>query len=128
MGFTSGTGDMLDVVHRYTQIEPDNRLARFLPALADVNGTDTHKGLGDDFVAAWKRATRDRRFIEAQNDIVCEQYLDPAVQYAKQDGLSPLGQYIYYDALVVHGPGSADDGNSFQAIRDGAMQTATTPS
>ena len=26
-----------------------------------------------------------------------------ALQYAKEDGLCPLGQYIYYDALVVHG-------------------------
>ncbi|MCH9275891.1 chitosanase [Bifidobacterium amazonense] len=128
VGFTSGTGDMLDVVRRYTRIEPDNRLARFLPALADANGTDTHKGLGDGFTAAWKRAARDRKFIEAQNNIVHEQYLDPAVRYARKDGLSPLGQYIYYDALVVHGPGSADDGSSFQAIRAAAMQTATTPS
>lgn len=128
VGFTSGTGDMLDVVRRYTRIEPDNRLVRFLPALADANGTDTHKGLGDNFTAAWKRAANDRKFIEAQNDIVREQYLDPAVRYARKDGLSPLGQYIYYDALVVHGPGSADDRSSFQAIRATAMKAAETPS
>lgn len=43
--------------------------------------------------------------IQAQNDILDEQYMNVALQYAKADGLRPLGQYIYYDALVVHGSG-----------------------
>src|SRR6478752_7143074 len=33
IGFTSGTGDMLVVVRRYTRAERDNPRARFLPAL-----------------------------------------------------------------------------------------------
>src|SRR5438132_3036639 len=32
-GFTSATGDMLDVVKRYTRVVPGNPLGRFLPRL-----------------------------------------------------------------------------------------------
>ena len=32
-------------------------------------------------------------------------YFDPAVRRAKADGLGTLGQFIYYDAIVMHGPG-----------------------
>ena len=31
IGFCSGTGDMLELVRRYTRTHPDNPLARFLP-------------------------------------------------------------------------------------------------
>jgi chitosanase len=36
-----------------------------------------------------------------------------------------LGQYIYYDALVVHGPG--DDEDSFNGIRVAAQKLSDTP-
>ena len=36
---------------------------------------------------------------QAQNDILDEQYMNVALQYAEEDDLCPLGQYIYYDAL-----------------------------
>ena len=49
IGFTSGTGDMLEVVRAYTRARPRNPLARYLPALRRVNGTDSHKGLGRRF-------------------------------------------------------------------------------
>lgn len=52
--------------------------------------------------------------------------MDPAIANAKKDHLSPLGQYIYYDALVVHGDGS--DPDSFGGIRKTAMSKAKTPS
>ena len=37
-----------------------------------------------------------------------------------------LGQFIYYDALVMHGDG--DEPTSFGAIRDAAMSVAPPPS
>ena len=64
--------------------------------------------------------------IQAQNDILNDQYMNPAIQYAKEDGLSPLGQYIYYDALVVHGSGESED--SFEAIRNYALKKYMSPS
>lgn len=64
--------------------------------------------------------------IQAQNIIVDNFYLQPAVNFAKEDGLSVLGQYIYYDALVVHGPGKDED--SFGGIRAMAQKLSDTPS
>ena len=64
--------------------------------------------------------------IAAQNKILDEMYLYPAIEFASIDGLSILGQYIYYDALVVHGPGEDED--SFNGIRKRALSMASPPS
>ncbi|MFC6182477.1 chitosanase [Lactiplantibacillus daowaiensis] len=125
IGFTSGTGDLLRVVKTYQQLRPHNRLVAYLPALKRVNGTASHRGLGAKFVKAWHQAARDPRLVQAQDRVVDQMYLKPAIQAAKQDGLTPLGQYIYYDALVVHGPGN--DATSFGGIRRAAKQRAKTP-
>ena len=125
VGFTSRTGDLLKVVKEYKKLRPNNKLVRFIPALKKVEGTSSHGELGSDFIKAWKQSARDSKFIEAQDKIVKEMYLNPAVHYAKKDNLSPLGQYIYYDALVVHGPGN--DENSFGGIRREALKRSRRP-
>ncbi|MDE8703020.1 chitosanase [Adlercreutzia equolifaciens] len=126
IGFTSATGDLLDVVETYVALKPKgNGLKRFLPALRAVNGTASHRGLGAPFVSAWTKAAKDPNMIEAQDRILKEQYLDPALKAARADGLGPLGQFIYYDALVVHGPGP--DSTSFHGMRAKAMKKAKTP-
>lgn len=126
IGFTSATGDLLDVVRRYVKLKPkSNPLARYLSALEAVNGTDSHRGLGASFEKAWKRACRDMEMIRAQDEVLEEQYLHPAVRAANEDGLSPLGQFVYYDALVVHGPGR--DAESFDGMRAAAKKKAKTP-
>lgn len=126
IGFCSGTGDMLQIVAAYRRSRPGNVLARFLPALRAVNGTASHKGLGRPFVRAWKRAANDpvfRRLQDRERDRV---YFYPAVRRAKADGLGTLGQFIYYDAMVMHGPGR--DPHSFGGIRAAAREHAATPS
>lgn len=125
IGFCSGTGDMLELVQRYTDAAPDNPLAQYLPALKEVNGSDSHNGLGDAFVAAWKQAAEDSAFKQAQDGERDRVYFDPAVNQGKSDGLGVLGQFIYYDAIVMHGPGSSTD--SFGGIRAAALQNARTP-
>ncbi|WP_305075944.1 chitosanase [Microtetraspora sp. AC03309] len=125
IGFCSGTGDMLDLVALYTERVPGNVLARYLPALRKVNGTDSHKGLGSAFMRAWRRAAADKAFQRAQNDERDRVYFTPAVRQAKKDGLRALGQFIYYDAMVMHGPGG--DSVSFGGIRRTAMKKARTP-
>jgi len=125
IGFTSGTSDMLQLVEDYTRAEPDNPLARFLPALRAVEGTASHDGLGVPFEQAWVAAAGDPGFRRAQDALLDSMYFDPAVTRAKKDGLGALGQFIYYDAIVMHGPGS--DGSSFGGIRSAAMATAKTP-
>ncbi|CAI9414781.1 chitosanase [Nocardioides sp. T2.26MG-1] len=125
IGFCSGTGDLLELVDRYTHDHPSNPLARFLPALRRVDGTDSHEGLGRPFVRAWHRAARAAGFRQAQEAERDRVYFDPAVRRARWDGLRTLGQFVYYDAIVVHGPGA--DALSFGGIRRAAMRHADTP-
>ncbi|GLW72493.1 chitosanase [Kitasatospora phosalacinea] len=125
IGFCSGTGDMLELVQHYTDLKPGNVLAKYLPALKKVNGTDSHSGLGSAFVNDWKTAAKDSVFQRAQNDERDRVYFNPSVKQAKADGLRALGQFIYYDAIVMHGPGSSSD--SFGGIRAAAMKKAKTP-
>lgn len=130
IGFCSGTGDMLELVQAYTATKADNPLAKFLPALEKVNGSESHEGLGAEFETAWKEAATDQRFQEAQDQIRDKLYFDPAVKQAEADGLSTLGQFVYYDAIVMHGPGdgSVPMEESFPGIREAALTLAKTPS
>jgi len=125
IGFCSGTGDMLGVVEDYANREPGNGLAKYIPALKKVNGTASHSGLGSSYVSAWHKAASDVVFQQAQDAARDDIYFNPAVNQAKADGLRALGQFIYYDAIVMHGPG--DDSDSFGGIRKAAMKKAKTP-
>ncbi|MEV5844078.1 chitosanase [Streptomyces sp. NPDC051985] len=124
IGFCSGTGDMLTLVELYTEWDADNPLATYLPALRKVNGTDSHRGLAG-FPAAWRKAARTTAFRRAQRHERDRVYFDPAVARAKKDGLGTLGQFVYYDAMVMHGPGT--DAVSFGGIRARARRHAATP-
>ncbi|WP_299538944.1 chitosanase [uncultured Streptomyces sp.] len=126
IGFCSGTGDMLGLVELYTERKPGNELAGYLPALRAVDGTDSHEGLDPGYPAAWKRAAADAVFRRAQDEERDRVYFGPAVRQGKADGLGTLGQFAYYDALVMHGGG--DDSASFGAIRRRALTTAEPPS
>ncbi|UFR00446.1 chitosanase [Streptomyces sp. Go40/10] len=125
IGFCSGTGDMLDLVQLYTDRRPGNVLAAYLPALRRVNGTDSHAGLDPDYPGDWRRAAQDTAFQQAQNDERDRVYFDPAVSRGRTDGLRALGQFAYYDALVMHGDG--DDPTSFRNIRARALRKAKPP-
>jgi chitosanase len=125
IGFCSGTGDLLELVELYTSRVPGNVLARYLPALRNVNGSNSHAGLDPAFAADWRTAAKDAAFQRAQNDERDRVYFNPSVNQAKADGLHALGQFSYYDAIVMHGPG--DDRVSFGGIRRAAMAKARTP-
>lgn len=125
IGFTSGTGDMLEVVRYYTGLKPDNVLAKYITALQQVNGTPSHAGLDPNFTVDWKSAAADPLFQQSQDWMRDTSYFDPAVTQAKSDGLRALGQFIYYDAMVMHGPGH--DPLSFGGIREAAIRNARPP-
>ncbi|WP_043662652.1 chitosanase [Streptomyces xylophagus] len=125
IGFCSGTGDMLDLVQLYTDRKPGNVLAKYLPALRNVNGTDSHSGLDPNFPKDWRTAAGDTAFQQAQNDERDRVYFNPAVSQGKTDGLRVLGQFTYYDAIVMHGDG--DDPTSFRNIRARALRSAKPP-
>ena len=86
IGFCSGTHDMLALVEAYTGGAPGNGLARYLPALREVDGTDSHEGLDPGFTAAWAEA-KPPAFRQAQDAERDRVYFDPAVRRAKLDGL-----------------------------------------
>ncbi|MFF5003210.1 chitosanase [Streptomyces phaeochromogenes] len=123
IGFTTGTHDLLKLVELYTESHPDNALEPYLPALRSVDGSDSHEGLDPGFTAAWKEEAQKDAFKRVQDSQRDRVYFDPAVRLAKSDGLGALGQFIYYDAMVMHGPG--DPG--FHGIRERAMAEADTP-
>ncbi len=125
IGFCSGTGDMLELVQNYTDSKAGNVLAKYLPALRRVNGSASHSGLDPNFTKDWKTAAKDSAFQKAQDNERDTIYFNPAVNQAKADGLRALGQFIYYDAIVMHGPG--EDPVSFGGIRKTAMKKAKTP-
>ncbi|GHH02541.1 chitosanase [Streptomyces lanatus] len=126
IGFCTGTHDLLTLVERYTADHPGNGLAKYLPALRKVDGTDSHEGLDPGFTAAWKAEAERPAFQEAQLAERDRAYFEPAVRLAKLDGLGTLGQFIYFDAMVFHGPGTDDDG--FYVLRERALSEADSPS
>ena len=125
IGFCSGTHDMLDLVTEYTRRSPNNILKKYLPALRDVDGSDSHAGLDPNFTKDWKTAAKDQVFQASQNDERDRVYFNPAVNQGKSDGVRTLGQFIYYDAIVMHGDGS--DSTSFRNIRKRALTKAKPP-
>ncbi len=81
-----------------------------------------------DMTDAWAKAAADAAFRSAQDAERDHSYFDPAVRQAKDDGLGALGQFIYYDAYVMHG--AADSGGTvgFRTMRREALATAEPPS
>ncbi|MGW8747802.1 chitosanase [Streptomyces sp. NPDC055794] len=125
IGFCSGTGDMLDLVELYSDRSPGNVLARYLPALRRVDGSDSHEGLDPGYPDDWRRAAGDPEFRRAQDDERDRVYFGPAVRQGTADGLRALGQFAYYDAIVMHGGGG--DRLSFGSIRERALGRARPP-
>ncbi|GLX17586.1 chitosanase [Streptomyces lavendulae] len=125
IGFCSGTGDMLDLVEYYTKVKPGNVLAKYLPALRKVDGSDSHAGLDPNFTRDWAKAAQDAEFKKAQDHERDRVYFNPAVGQGKSDGVGTLGQFIYYDAIVMHGDGG--DSTSFRNIRKRALAKAKPP-
>ncbi len=122
IGFCSGTGDMLELVQAYTAAVPGNVLAKYLPALRNVNGTASHAGLDPNFTNDWRTAAADSRFQAAQEAERDRVYFAPSVRDGKSDGVRALGQFAYYDAAVMHGY------EGMRAIRTQALKRAKPPS
>ncbi|MFF1302735.1 chitosanase [Streptomyces sp. NPDC058307] len=125
IGFCTGTSDLLSLVEDYTKAHPDNGLARYLPALRAVDGTESHEGLDPGFTAAWRAEAQVPAFRRAQDTARDRVYFDPAVRLAELDGLGPLGQFVYYDAMVFHGPGTSPTG--FYGLRAHALEKSDSP-
>ena len=125
-GFTSGTGDMLELVRDYSAVVPGNVLARYLPALRRVNGSDSVAGL-EGSPQDWVLAAADPRFVAAQDRVNDRLYRQPARKLAAALGVKlPLSRLALYEAGIQHGLG--DDFDSVNKITERASAAvAGTP-
>lgn len=114
-GFTTATGDLLEVVRRYeasgTGTPSAKSFTSLLPILEkralDESGDLT--GLGA-LPALWKTASLEPEFRAAQDTVAADFYRTPAAAVCKKLGFtSPLSLLIIYDTIVQHGDGSDDD-------------------
>ena len=87
-GFTTATGDLLEVAEMYTHEVPGNPLAKLLPRLreAAANGDERTDGL-EDLPQAWKDTCKDPRQRAVQDAVVDREYYDPAVKLWRKYGL-----------------------------------------
>lgn len=111
-GFTTATGDLLEVVERYDALAPGNALQRFVPRLKELAaaGSPSLAGLAG-FPAAWHRSCHDVMLRRAQDAVDQLEYLDPAVALWRRLGLrTPLSLAALYDATIQHGDGGDPDG------------------
>ncbi len=115
-GFTTASGDLLQVVEKYTELKPRNSLTRLIPRLKEIARTSSPFTTGlEALPALWKLSAQDPDFRKAQDEIVDEDYFFPALEMAKKYNIkTPLGIFIFYDAMIQHGDG--DDADSFDSI------------
>lgn len=111
-GFTTATGDLVEVVERYVADVPESALAAFVPRLVELAEvqSDSLEGLGG-LPEAWAQAAEDERFRAVQDEVTDEFYYAPALARACAAGINtPLGLVEIYDANIQHGEGEDPDG------------------
>lgn len=116
LGFTTGTGDALDVVTAYSDAVGDNVLTPFVPELqrlADLDegeGSDDVSGL-DGFADAWEAAAADDEFRAAEDRVVDVNVYQPSLVHWNALGhTSALSLFAIFDAVWMHGDGDDLDG------------------
>ncbi len=74
-GFTTATGDALEVVQKYTAQKANNPLAKYLPELKRLAKAESGsiKNLGG-YVDAWKLAAKDPLFRQVQDEVSDQLY------------------------------------------------------
>src|SRR3954471_15293480 len=80
-GFTSATGDLLEVAERYTDEVPGNPLEPLLPRLRELaeSGDGSIEGL-EDLPDAWASTCDDPAQRAVQDSVVDREYYKPAVK------------------------------------------------
>jgi chitosanase len=127
-GFTSATGDLLEVARLYTKRVPGNPLADLLPRLRELarEGSGSLEGL-EALPDAWRSTCRDPRQRATQDAVVDKEYYRPAVRHAIRLKLHlPLSLAAIYDASIQHGDGPDPDGVPAM-LRRAARRAGGTP-
>ena len=112
VGFTTGTYDGNDLIKHYTELNPHNSLAKYIPHLDAVDrlphtgnagdSNDSTEGL-EGFIEDVQSNT-DPLFRQAQIDKMNSSYWIPSVRMFSVIGAQyPLTQAFLYDMIVNHG-------------------------
>lgn len=115
-GFTTADGDAYIVVKRYTEMVPNNPLAKYLEELKKLaeEGDDTTDNL-DGYESAWKKASENIVFRQVQDSVVDELYFEPTLKHVNELGLHfPLSVAVIYDSIIQHG--NEDDKDSLPSL------------
>lgn len=109
-GFTSKTGDMLELLLEYEQLAPNNRLTRYIEPLRGVFGTPNTasiSALKQDWPLA---ATHDPLFKVAQDRVNDRLYRKPSQEVGQDLGLKlPISYAAIYETGIQHGYGDNYD-------------------
>jgi len=116
IGFTTGTYDGNQLIKYYTELNPNNSLAKYIPALDKIDaGKRDSEGKSDDttglenFISDVK-ACSDPLFKQAQLHELDIRYWNPAVKIADSIGAkNNLTLAFIYDICVNQGPDGAQD-------------------
>jgi len=111
-GFTTATGDSLEVIKRYTSQKPSNLLSKYLPELEKLSAdrSDNTSGLVG-FEDNWAESATDQIFRSVQDSVVDDFYFLPAMRLADEIGLNlGLSRAVIYDTIIQHGDGEDPDG------------------
>ncbi|XAZ37493.1 chitosanase [Bacillus velezensis] len=115
-GFTTATGDALEVVEVYTKAVPNNKLKKYLPELRRLakDESDDISNL-KGFDSAWRSLGNDKAFRAAQDKVNDSLYYQPAMKRSENAGLkTALAKAVMYDTVIQHGDG--DETDSFYAL------------
>ncbi|MFG2042276.1 chitosanase [Dactylosporangium sp. NPDC048998] len=123
--FSTAGGEALEVIQTYTARVGSNTLSRtYLATLTTLRNEnspaiDALAGLPD----AWRLASQDPRFRQAQDDVLENLYYTPAMKISTDLGLTTaLGVAVIYDTILQHGNTSNPD--ALPAIRYRATKRA----
>jgi uncharacterized membrane protein len=117
IGFCTGTYDGNVLIKHYTELNPDNTLAKYIPALDKIDagshnaaggdGNPSTEGL-DGFIKDVQNCN-DPLFKTAQIDELDELYYNPAMELADSIGAkNALTKAFIYDMCVRHGVDGAE--------------------
>jgi chitosanase len=111
-GFTSATGDLLEVAERYTRKVGHNSLEPLLPRLRQLAQSESGSTDGlDSLPGAWRNTCQDARQRKVQDAVVNREYYNPALRHWRRLRLrTPLSLAAIYDAEIQHGGGDDPDG------------------
>jgi len=114
-GFTTATGDLIEVVHHYADLNPNvpswPGLQSLIPRLEELSEQNSSSISGlSTLPDVWSHSADDPKFRQAQDDITESMYKNPAREICRQLGLkTALGFLVIYDTIIQHGNGGDED-------------------